>query len=189
MPSIIKIEKDLLKIKTQSDAPVDLWNPKFCGNLNIRITRDGNWFYEGSKINRIKLVKLFSSILKKEGENYFLVTPVEKVGITVDDVPFLANSIDVQNLGDKQKVTFTTNTGETILLSENHPLRVEFNPETDEPSPYVNVRKNLDALIDRKTFYRLIDIGQPEIHLGELWFGIRSNETFFPITLQKNLTD
>ena len=186
---IANIEKSLSKIRTQGSAPVHLWNPKFCGNLNIRIARDGSWFHDGSKITRPKLVKLFSSILKKEGTKYFLVTPIEKIGIQVYDVPFLVNSMDATGLGRKQNLLFTTNIEESFLLGKKNRLRIEFNRHTNEPSPYVGVRRNLEALIDRKTFYRLIELGQTEDYKNDLWFGVWSNRTFFPIILQKDLFD
>ena len=144
---------------------------------------------EGSKINRPKLVKLFSSILKREGNDYFLVTPMEKIGIKVDDAPFLVNSINTTGTGKRQNILFTTNIGETIIVSDDNLLRMEFNHKTNEPSPYVTVRRNLEGLIDRKTFYRLVDLGTIEHYDGDSWFGVWSKNTFFPITLQKNLVD
>ena len=185
--SIQRIESSLSKIKVQSDAPVDLWDPEFCGNLDIRIVKDGSWFYEGSKINRMSLVKLFSSILKKEGDKYFLVTPVEKIGIKVDVAPFIANSLDFVGKERTQKLSFTTNVGDTFHLNYNHPIRIEYNLKTNEPIPYVLVRRNLEALIDRKSFYRLIDLGSIENYKNEVWFGIWSNNCFFPVTLNELL--
>ena len=185
--SIKSIEKSLRKIKVQSTAPVDSWNPKFCGNLNIRIAKDGSWFYEGSKINRTNLVKLFSSILKKEDNNYFLVTPVEKIGIKVDFAPFVATSIRSTGFGKLQKICFTTNIGDRVELNHKNLLRVDFNPQTEEPHPYVLVRRNLEALIDRKSFYRFIDLGVVEKYKGQDWFGVWSNNCFFPLILNKYL--
>lgn len=180
-------ENSLNAIKVQSNAPVDLWNPKFCGNLDIRISRDGSWFYEGSKINRISLVKLFSSILKKEGEKYFLVTPSEKIGIKVDVAPFMANSLDFHSQGRTQKISFTTNVGDTFDLDYDHPIRIDYNSKTSEPIPYVTVRRNLEALIDRKSFYRFIDLGSTENYKNELWFGVWSKNCFFPLILNEFL--
>ena len=185
--SIQRIESSLSTIKVQSNAPVDLWDPKFCGNLDIRIAKDGSWFHEGSKINRMSLVKLFSSILKKEGDKYFLVTPVEKIGIKVDAAPFIANSLDFFGKGKTQKVSFTTNVGDTFHLNYQHPIRIDYNLKTNEPIPYVSVRRNLEALIDRKSFYRLIDLGNIENYKNEVWFGIWSNNCFFPIILNELL--
>ena len=164
--------------------PVHLWNPPFCGDLDIRIARDGTWFYLGTPIGRPALVKLFSSILKKEAGKYYLVTPVEKVGIQVDDAPFVAVDVDHHD-GD---LHFTTQVGDTMIAGPDHPIRVERDPETGEPSPYVLVRRNLEALIDRKSFYRLVDLGLHEIWKGESWFGLRSQSTFFPMIPSKELT-
>ena len=184
-----RIETSMNKIKVQSEAPVDSWNPNFCGDLDIRIAKDGSWFYEGSKINRINLVKLFSSILKKEGEKYFLVTPMEKIGITVDVAPFVANSLDFLGKARAQKLSFTTNVGETFSLNYDHPIRIEYKPQTNEPIPYVVVKRNLEALIDRKSFYRLINLGGVENYKGKKWFGIWSNNCFFPVILNEFLYD
>ena len=185
--SIKNIEKSLQKIKVQSVAPVELWNPRFCGDLNMRIIKDGSWLYEGSKINRTNLVKLFSSILKKENNNYFLVTPTEKVGIKVDFAPFVVNSMDLLNHGRTQIISFTTNVGDKFDLNYEHLLRVDYNPETNEPHPYVIVRHDLEALIDRKNFYRIVELGSIEKYCGEDWFGVWSNNCFFPIILNKYL--
>jgi hypothetical protein len=157
--------------------PVHLWNPPFCGDLDMRIARDGTWFYLGTPIGRFELVKLFSSILRKDGEKYFLVTPVEKVGITVDDAPFIAVDFTVSGEGDDQVLTFETHVGDMVIASGEDPIRVKRDPETGEPSPYVHIRAGLEALIDRKSFYRMVDIGS--IH--EEWFGVWSNGNFFKI--------
>ena len=157
--------------------PVHLWNPPFCGDLDIRIARDGRWYYLGSQIERPELVRLFSSILKKEGDRYFLVTPVEKVGIRVDDAPFLAVDFEVVGQGAAQSLTFETQVGDLARAGPEHPLRVVRDPETGEPSPYVMIRAGLEALIDRKSFYRLVDLGSHR----DGWFGVWSGETFFPI--------
>lgn len=155
--------------------PVHLWNPPFCGDLDMRIARDGTWFYLGTPIGRPELVRLFSTILRKDGEQYFLVTPVEKVGITVDDAPFVAVDFELAGKGRDQRLTFTTNVGDTAEAGPDHPIRVIRDPETGEPSPYVLIRANLEALIDRKSFYRLVEIGAH--HDG--WFGLWSGGEFF----------
>ncbi len=153
--------------------PVHLWNPDFCGGIDMHIARDGTWFYEGTPIGRPGLVKLFAGIIKREGDDYFLVTPVEKVGITVEDAPFVAIDFDPVETG----LAFVTNVDDRVVAGPEHPIRVERDPVTGEPAPYVLVRRNLEALIDRKSFYRLVEIG--EHHDG--WFGVRSGESFFPI--------
>lgn len=157
--------------------PVHLWNPPFCGDLDMRIARDGTWFYLGTPIGRKELVKLFSTIIRRDGDDYFLVTPVEKVGITVDDAPFVA--IDYNR--DGSDLVFETNVGEFVRASTENPIRVERDPETGEPSPYILVRSNLEALIDRKSFYRLVDIGEEADVEGITWFGVKSAGSFFPI--------
>lgn len=143
----------------------------------MRIARDGTWFYLGTPIGRPELVRLFSTILRKDGADYFLVTPVEKVGITVDDAPFVA--VDFNPMGDG--LEFETNVGDRFVAGPDHPIRVERDDETGEPSPYVLVRTNLEALIDRKSFYRLVEIGEEAEHEGDTWFGVRSAGVFFPI--------
>lgn len=161
--------------------PVHLWDPEFCGDLDMRIARDGTWFYLGTPIGRMPLVKLFSSIIRKDGNDYFLVTPVEKVGIKVDDAPFVAVDFDVDGTGENQKITFTTQVDDVAIAGPDNPIRVVRDPETGEPSPYILIRANLEALIDRKSFYRLVDIGVHSEFKGEQWFGIWSNNQFFPI--------
>jgi hypothetical protein len=162
-------------------APVHLWNPEFCGDLDMRIARDGTWFYLGTPIGRKPLVKLFSSIIRKDGDDYFLVTPVEKVGITVDDAPFVAIDFDATGEGEAQKITFTTQVDEVATAGPDHPIRVVRDPETGEPSPYVLIRANLEALIDRKSFYRLVDLGVHRAVEGVDWFGIWSDGQFFGV--------
>lgn len=163
--------------------PVHLWNPPFCGDLDMRIARDGTWFYQGTPIGRPGLVKLFSSILKKEDGKYFLVTPVEKVGITVDDAPFVA--VDFEPRGDRngQVLTFETHVGDKVAAGRENPIRVERDEETGEPSPYILIRADLEALIDRKSFYRLVDLGTH----SEGWFGVHSGGEFFPIIPSEEL--
>jgi len=157
-------------------APVHLWTPDFCGDLDMRIARDGTWFYLGTPIGRMPLVKLFAGILKREGDDYFLVTPVEKVGIKVDDVPFIAVDFEVS---DGPKITFTTNVDDSVTLDATHPMRLSHN-EKGEPAPYVRVRANLEARIDRKSFYRLVELATVHGVDGEDWLGIWSCDTFTP---------
>ncbi|MHC0053522.1 DUF1285 domain-containing protein [Actibacterium sp. D379-3] len=161
--------------------PVHLWNPPFCGDLDMRIARDGTWFYLGTPIGRPGLVRLFSSILRRDGDDYFLVTPVEKVGITVDDAPFVAQDFEVEGAGKQQIITFFTHVGDSAAAGPDHPIRVTRDPQTGEPAPYVNIRANLEALIDRKSFYRLVDLGSHADHDGQSWFGLWSGGQFFPL--------
>jgi len=161
--------------------PVHLWDPPDCGDLDMRIARDGTWFYLGTPIGRPELVRLFSTILRKDGDRFVLVTPVEKVGIVVDDAPFVAVDFHAEGQGDDQTLTFVTNLGDEAVAGPDHPIRVERDPETGEPSPYVLIRARLEALIDRKSFYRLVEIGAHHEHEGESWFGLWSGGVFFPI--------
>ncbi len=163
--------------KTKGLPPVHLWNPPFCGDLDIRIANDGTWYYLGSPINRVELVRLFSSILKREDGKYFLVTPAEKVGITVDDAPFVAVDFEKSGEGETQQLTFFTNVGDTAVAGLDHPIRIVTDEETEEPSPYILVRDDLEARIDRKSFYRLVEIGAH--HDG--WFGVWSGGQFFAL--------
>ncbi|MCA0203804.1 MAG: DUF1285 domain-containing protein [Proteobacteria bacterium] len=161
--------------------PVHLWNPPFCGDLDMRIARDGTWFYLGTPIGRPALVRLFSTILKREDGKYFLVTPVEKVGIMVDDAPFVAVDYTVSGTGEAQVLRFETNVGDTVEAGPEHPIRVVRDAETGEPAPYVMVRAGLEALIDRKSFYRLVEIGAHHPVGEESWFGLWSGGQFFGV--------
>ena len=161
--------------------PVHLWNPPFCGDLDMRIARDGTWFYLGTPIGRPALVRLFSTILKLEDGKYFLVTPVEKVGITVEDAPFVAVDYTASGAGEAQVLRFETNVGDCVEAGPEHPIRVERDAETGEPAPYVMVRAGLEALIDRKSFYRLVEIGAHHAVEGVSWFGLWSGGQFFPV--------
>ncbi|MFO1174899.1 MAG: DUF1285 domain-containing protein [Paracoccaceae bacterium] len=161
--------------------PVHLWNPPFCGDLDMEIRRDGTWWYLGTPMGRMGLVKLFSSILRKDGEDYFLVTPVEKCGIRVVDAPFVATDFRAEGQGRDQVLTFTTHVDDEAVAGPDHPIRVVRDPATGEPSPYVHIRANLEALIDRKTFYRLVDLCCHEPVDGESWFGLWSSGRFFPV--------
>ncbi|SMY06188.1 DUF1285 domain-containing protein [Flavimaricola marinus] len=176
-PSAESLAKAARASAAKGPPPVHLWDPPFCGDMDMRIARDGTWFYLGTPIGRPALVKLFASIIKREGDDYFLVTPVEKVGITVEDAPFVA--VDFESTEDG--LEFVTNVDDRVLAGPEHPIRVERAPETGEPSPYVHIRANLEALIDRKSFYRLVDLGEHAEHDGVSWFGVRSGGQFFPI--------
>lgn len=180
VPSAEGIAAAATQAGKKGPPPVHLWNPDFCGDLDMEIRRDGTWFYLGTPIGRAPLVRLFASILKLEDGKYFLVTPVEKVGIRVVDAPFVAVDCEVSGAGAERRLSFTTNVGDEVTAGPEHPIRVVRAPD-GEPSPYVMVRRGLEALIDRKTFYRLVDIAQPGHHAGEDWLGLTSEGVFFPI--------
>ena len=156
--------------------PVHLWNPPFCGDIDMRIAADGTWFYLGSPIGRMPLVKLFSSILRKDAERYVLVTPVERVGIRVDDAPFVA----VEMRREDGKIGFRTHVDDFVWVDADHPLRFETGA-ADGVKPYVRVRGDLWALVKRALFYDLVEIGEVAPHEGADWFGVRSAGLFFPM--------
>ena len=167
--------------------PVHLWNPPFCGDIDMRIARDGTWFYLGTPIGRAPMVKLFSSILKREGDAYFLVTPAEKVGIKVDDAPLLAVDVTATGQGQAQVLRFVTKTEDEVEADADHPITVRLT--NDEPAPYIHVRAGLNALIDRKSFYRMIELGCHEVQQdGQSWFGLWSKGQFFKIIPSADLT-
>jgi uncharacterized protein len=168
------------KGKRKGPPPVHLWDPPFCGDLDIRIARDGTWHYLGTPIGRRPLVKLFASILKREGDSHFLVTPVEKVGITVEDAPFVAVDFRVRGEGRDQVLTFVTNVDDEVEAGPENPLRLSVDEATGEPAPYVHVRRGLEALVDRKSFYRLIERGVEHEVDGVRQFGVWSAGAFFP---------
>ncbi len=176
-PSAEGLAASIKAAKTRGLPPVEKWKPPFCGDIDMEIRRDGTWFYEGTPIGRPGLVRLFASILIREGEEYFLVTPVEKVGIRVEDAPFVAVDFEVSGEGAEQRLTFITNLDDATVAGADMPLRFVRDETTGEPSPYVRVRRNLEALIDRKSFYRLVDLG---VH-HEGWFGVWSAGSFFKI--------
>jgi uncharacterized protein len=167
--------------KAKGLPPVHLWNPDFCGDIDMRIARDGTWFYMGTPIGRKAMVKLFSGIIRREDDAYFLVTPVEKVGIRVDDAPFVAVTLQVEGEGEQQLLRFTTNVEDELMAGSEHALRVVLDPQTAEPSPYLHVRRNLEALVHRNVFYQLVELAVPREIEGQTWLGVWSGGEFFPI--------
>jgi uncharacterized protein len=161
-------------------GPAPSWNPPDCGDIDMHIAADGTWFYCGSPIGRTPLVQLFASIMRKEGNRYVLVTPVEKVGIKVDDAPFLAVEMFIRNTTREPQLVFRTNVEDMVTVDSEHPLRFE-RGAADGLKPYVRVRGDLWALVKRALFYDLVDLGQTERVTNEDWFGVRSSGFFFPI--------
>ncbi|MFV3416149.1 DUF1285 domain-containing protein [Pseudomonas nitroreducens] len=170
--------------KEKGLPPVHLWNPDCCGDIDMRIARDGTWYYLGTPIGRKPMVRLFSTIIRRDGDDYFLVTPVEKCGITVDDAPFVAVTLVVEGEGEEQVLRFTTNVEDEVVADAAHPIRVDLDPQTQEPSPYVLVRVNLEALIHRNVFYQLVELAVPREIDGVEWLGVWSSGEFFPIAPQ-----
>jgi hypothetical protein len=164
--------------KAKGPPPVHLWNPPFCGDIDMRIAADGLWFYMNSPIGRLPLVKLFSSVLRLDDDGkYYLVTPVEKCGITVDDAPFLAIRMRVEGEGAARIIHFETQVEEEVAVGPEHALRFADEPGTGGLKPYVLIRRNLEALVSRALFYDLVALGTIE---GE-WFGVWSSGLFFPM--------
>ncbi len=161
--------------------PVDKWHPELSGDMDMRIARDGTWYHEGNPIKREAMVKLFSSILVREGDEYFLVTPVEKWRIQVDDAPFVAVAVAVENPGENQALLFTTNTGSTVIAGDNNALWIRTDASNGEPSPYIHVRKNLNALINRNVFYQLADMAVERVVEGRSQWGVWSLGRFFSL--------
>lgn len=153
--------------------PVHLWNPPNCGEIDIVIRRDGSWWHEGSPIGRPALVRLFSTVLRRDPDGFHLVTPVEKMKIAVEDAPFTAVRVD----RDGETLVFTTNLGDIAEAGPEHPLRVETDPATGAPSPYVHVRAGLEARLTRPVFYELVAMAEQKD--GRL--GVRSNGAWFDL--------
>ncbi|MGF1456377.1 MAG: DUF1285 domain-containing protein [Alphaproteobacteria bacterium] len=183
MPTLRGLDdiRESLRAKSNSLPPVHLWNPPYRGELDIRIHRDGTWSYEGSRIERPAIVRLFSTILRLEEDGrYYLVTPVEKIGITVEDAPFLAVAVDVEGSDREQRLIFRTSVEDNVLADADHPIRVAVNQQTGEPSPYVHVRRRLEALIARPVYYELADLCvEHDLEDGPA-VGVWSAGVFFP---------
>jgi hypothetical protein len=159
--------------------PVHLWNPPFCGDIDMRIAVDGTWFYMNSPIGRPALVRLFASVLKREGEKYFLITPVEKVGIKVDDAPFLAVELKIDAGPQGDVLKFRTNVDDWVDCGADHPLRFTPEPSTGGLKPYLCVRRDLWAKVTRTLFYDLVERGEEREVDGRAMFGVASGIEFF----------
>jgi uncharacterized protein len=169
--------------------PVHLWNPPFCGDLDMRIAADGTWSYLKSPIGRPALVKLFASVLKREGDKYFLVTPVEKCGIVVEDAPFLAVELKVEMRAGRRILHFRTNVDDWIACGPGHPLRFEPEPAPGGLKPYLHVRADLWAKVTRALFYDLVELGEERDVGGARMFGIASDLEFFAMQPAASLKD
>ena len=161
-------------------APVHLWNPPFCGDIGLKITRDGTWHYRGSPIGRPALTRLFASILRKDPDRYVLVTPVEKVAIEVEDAPFLAVEMTVEGDCAARTIRFRTNVDDWFALDAEHPIRFEQGPSAGV-KPYALVRGDLWALVTRPVFYDLVELGETRAVDGREMFGVASAGQFFVI--------
>lgn len=162
--------------------PVEFWNPEFCGEMDLVIRADGSWWHEGTPFTRQSLVRLFASILRKDadGETY-LVTPIEKIRIRVERAAFIAIRVDSVGKGLERRLFFTTNMGETIELSSSRPLRVETDPKTLQPAPFLLVRGRLEAILTRSVFYELVSYACEREVSGRKQLGVYGQGIFFPL--------
>lgn len=167
----------LLRGGGNARPPIDDWQPPFSGDIDIRIARDGTWHHEGEPFARESLVRLFSTILRREGDDYFLVTPAEKWRLRVEDAPFVAIDCEVLGEGRGQQLVFVTGVDDRVLCDAAHPLRVDTDPASGEPSPYVEIRRGLEARLSRSVFYRLAE--RAVEHGGAV--GVWSGGSFFPL--------
>jgi hypothetical protein len=169
--------------------PVHLWNPPYCGDIEMRIAADGTWFYQKTPIGRAALVKLFASVLKREGDKHFLVTPVEKCGIAVDDAPFLAVELDVEGAGSDRRLHFRTNVDDWVACGPGHALRFEPETATGGLKPYLHVRRDLWAKVTRALFYDLVELGEEREVAGARMFGVASAGEFYAMAPADSLKD
>ncbi|MDX3977286.1 DUF1285 domain-containing protein [Shinella sp.] len=162
--------------------PVERWNPPFCGDIDMEIRADGTWFYMGTPIGRAPLVRLFSTVLRRDedGKTY-LVTPVERVGIRVVDAPFLAVEMNAAGEGEAQTLTFRTNVGDVVEAGAEHPLRFVIAGENNELKPYLLIRGRLEALVSRAVMYELVELGETIEIDGVAMFALRSGGVVFPV--------
>jgi len=165
----------------RSLPPVHLWHPAHCGEIDIRIAKNGLWFHEGSPIGREPLVRLFSTVLRKDPDGFHLVTPVEKLKITVEDAPFLAVRVDRAETDFGPVLRFLTNVGDEVEAGPENLLRVESDPETGEPAPYLHVRRGLEARLRRPVFYELVEMAQERDMPGGRQLAVQSNGVWFPL--------
>ncbi len=162
--------------------PVDKWNPPYCGEMDMVIKADGSWWHEGTRITRQPLIELFASILRKDEDGRtYLVTPVEKIGIQVERAHFIAVRVDKDGAGDDQTLYFTTDMGDVVKAGEDNPIRVETDPETLEPDPYVTVRGRLEAAMTRPVFYELVSYAVEHDTSDGAQLGVMSGGVFFPL--------
>ena len=167
-------------ISDKSYPPVHLWNPEFCGDINMRIAVNGSWHYMDSPITRHEMVRLFSTVLRKDGDEYFLVTPVEKLAITVDDVPFFVIGMECFGVGKDQVLSFETLTDDKVIADSDHAIRVAHDPKTGEPSPYIHIRGGMEGRISRAVYYELVAKAEPMAG-DENTLGVWSSGEFFPL--------
>lgn len=179
-PALARLSAALGDLGTRGPPPVERWNPEHCGAIDIRIAADGTWFHNGAPIRRPKLVKLFASILRKEPDGAtVLVTPVEKVRITVDDAHFTAVEMAVEGEGEARRIAFRTNVDDLVPADAEHPLR--FENTADGLKPYLRVRGGLTALVSRALTYDLVHLAEERSLDGRAWLGLWAGGAFHRI--------
>ncbi len=171
----------LESVSDRERPPVHLWHPEVVRDIDLEIRRDGTWLYMGSPISRPRLVRLFASVLVREGDEYYLVTPVEKCRIRVEDVPFQAILLEISGEGEDQVLRFTTDMAEQVEADRSHPLRFDLDPDSQEPSPYLLVRDGLEARLVRSVYYQLAERVVTRSIENVSWLGVWSRGHFFPL--------
>lgn len=180
MSDLEQILADIRMNETSMAARQD-WDPGYQGEIDIRIAADGSWYHQGRRFQRESLVKLFAGILRREQDEYFLVTPAEKLRIEVEDAPFVANLVEHIGEGDRQAIVFTTNIGERVVVDAEHPLRVEVDAASGEPRPYVMLHAGLEALISRRAFFDLANLAEERVRDGKRYLYVTSLGTTYEL--------
>jgi hypothetical protein len=175
--STLQVEAGLEK--PRSLPPVHLWNPDHCGDIGLEIRRDGSWWQDGVRFSREKLIRLFSTILRRDPDGYYLVTPHEKVVVKVEDSPFLGVRVDRHESGGHQVILVTTNVGDVVAVDAEHPLRVETDARTGQPSTYVRVRGGLEARLARTAWYELVSWAEQDAEAASM--SVASSGIRFPV--------
>ena len=188
-PGLESITGALARTAGKGLPPVECWSPPFCGDLDMRIASDGTWFYLKTPIGRPALVKLFASVLRREGDKYFLVTPVEKCGIQVDDAPFIAVDLKIEQQISCRILHFRTNVDDWVVCGPEHPLRFEPEAGTGGLKPYLHVRRDLWAKVTRALFFDLVELGEEQDVAGKMMFGVVSMGTFFAMAGAEQVRD
>lgn len=180
MPDLEQILADIRTNETSIAARQD-WNPGYQGEIDIRIAADGSWYHQGRRFRRESLVKLFAGILRREQDEYFLVTPAEKLRIEVEDAPFVATLVEQIDEGEQQAIVFTTNIGERVAVDAEHPVRVEVDAASGEPRPYVMLHAGLEALISRSAFFDLANLAEERVRDGKRYLYVTSLGTTYEL--------
>ena len=180
MPELEQILADIKASETSIATRRD-WNPSYQGEIDIRIAADGSWYHQGRRFQRDSLVQLFAGILRREQDDYFLVTPAEKLRIEVEDAPFVATLVEQIEDKGQQALVFTTNIGERVVVDSDHPIRVEVDANSGEPRPYVHLHDGLEALISRRAFFDLANLAEERERDGSRYLCVTSLDKLFEL--------